>query len=91
MGSFRFYSTIFSSSEFFCWVSTESGFAPQNIIRVINGECVGTLFHRDAHLFVHDVNAREMAVASRECSRKLQVEIIASFVSLLVPVFLHVL
>ncbi|XP_047312589.1 delta-1-pyrroline-5-carboxylate synthase 1-like [Impatiens glandulifera] len=49
-----------------------SGFAPQNIIRVINGERIGTLFHQDADLFVHDVNAREMAVAARECSRKLQ-------------------
>ncbi|XP_042512328.1 delta-1-pyrroline-5-carboxylate synthase-like [Macadamia integrifolia] len=51
-----------------------SGFAPDNIIRVLKGERVGTLFHQDAHLWVSlkDMGAREMAVAARECSRRLQ-------------------
>ncbi|KAJ4970921.1 hypothetical protein NE237_004020 [Protea cynaroides] len=51
-----------------------SGFVPDNIVRVLNGERVGTLFHQDAHLWVSvkDVGARAMAVAARECSRRLQ-------------------
>ncbi|XP_047324072.1 delta-1-pyrroline-5-carboxylate synthase-like [Impatiens glandulifera] len=52
-----------------------SGFVPQNITKAINGECVGTLFHEEAHLWVpdvNDVNGREMAVAAHECSRKLR-------------------
>ncbi|KAJ4978838.1 hypothetical protein NE237_009618 [Protea cynaroides] len=51
-----------------------SGFSPNNIIKVLNGECVGTLFHQDAHLWVtlKDIGAREMAVAARECSRRLK-------------------
>lgn len=51
-----------------------SGFAGGNIIKVLRGERVGTLFHRDAHKWVpveHD-GVREMAVAARECSRRLQ-------------------
>jgi len=36
---------------------------------------VGTLFHQDAHLWALDkeVGGREMAVAARESSRRLQV------------------
>ncbi|KAJ4840986.1 Delta-1-pyrroline-5-carboxylate synthase [Turnera subulata] len=51
-----------------------SGYSPENIIKVLQGEHVGTLFHKDAHLFapVKEVGAREMAVAARESSRRLQ-------------------
>ncbi|XP_043693692.1 delta-1-pyrroline-5-carboxylate synthase-like [Telopea speciosissima] len=51
-----------------------SGFVPDNIIRVLKGERVGTLFHQDAHLWasLKDMGAREMAVAARESSRRLQ-------------------
>ncbi|KAK6933104.1 Aspartate/glutamate/uridylate kinase [Dillenia turbinata] len=51
-----------------------SGFASNNIIKVLQGDLVGTLFHQDAHLFaqVKDIGARQMAVAARECSRRLQ-------------------
>ncbi|KAI4389862.1 hypothetical protein MLD38_002036 [Melastoma candidum] len=51
-----------------------SGFAPKNILKVLNGEKIGTLFHKDAHLWapVKEVSAREMAVAARDSSRKLQ-------------------
>lgn len=52
-----------------------SGFAPENIINVLQGQRIGTLFHKDAHEWaqVKEVDAREMAVAARECSRRLQV------------------
>ncbi|KAF8022107.1 hypothetical protein BT93_G2298 [Corymbia citriodora subsp. variegata] len=51
-----------------------SGSAPENILQVLQGEDIGTLFHRDAHLWAQsrDVSAREMAVAARESSRNLQ-------------------
>ncbi|KAK8588686.1 hypothetical protein V6N12_023110 [Hibiscus sabdariffa] len=51
-----------------------SGYATDNIIQVLQGKPVGTLFHKDAHLWssVKEVGAREMAVAARECSRCLQ-------------------
>ncbi|KAI7735083.1 hypothetical protein M8C21_004952 [Ambrosia artemisiifolia] len=51
-----------------------SGFAGDNIIKVLRGERIGTLFHRDAHTFVPsgELNAREMTVAARESSRLLQ-------------------
>ncbi|CAK7325754.1 unnamed protein product [Dovyalis caffra] len=51
-----------------------SGYAPENIIKVLQGERVGTLFHQDAHLWVpiKEVSGREMAVAARESSRRLQ-------------------
>ncbi|XP_039063882.1 delta-1-pyrroline-5-carboxylate synthase-like [Hibiscus syriacus] len=51
-----------------------SGYATDNIIKVLQGKSVGTLFHKDAHLWtsVKEVGAREMAVAARECSRQLQ-------------------
>lgn len=44
-----------------------------SIIKVLEGKRVGTLFHRDAHLWVKQVGARELAVAARESSRRLQV------------------
>ncbi|XP_010554640.1 PREDICTED: delta-1-pyrroline-5-carboxylate synthase A [Tarenaya hassleriana] len=51
-----------------------SGYAAHNIGRVLRGQRIGTLFHQDAHLWgpVADVGARDMAVAARESSRKLQ-------------------
>ncbi|XP_017430431.2 delta-1-pyrroline-5-carboxylate synthase isoform X2 [Vigna angularis] len=51
-----------------------SGFAPENIINVLQGQRIGTLFHKDAHEWaqVKEVDTREMAVAARECSRRLQ-------------------
>ncbi|XP_050209866.1 delta-1-pyrroline-5-carboxylate synthase-like [Mercurialis annua] len=51
-----------------------SGFAPENILRVLEGERDGTLFHQDAHLWIptKEVGGREMAVAARESSRRLQ-------------------
>ncbi|KAJ0027210.1 hypothetical protein Pint_35339 [Pistacia integerrima] len=49
-------------------------YATDNILKVLEGERVGTLFHEDAHLWisVKEVGARQMAVAARECSRRLQ-------------------
>ncbi|XP_076955331.1 delta-1-pyrroline-5-carboxylate synthase-like [Bidens hawaiensis] len=51
-----------------------SGFASNNIIKVLNGERVGTLFHKDAHMWipVTEIGPHEMAVSAREASRKLQ-------------------
>ncbi|KHG12117.1 Delta-1-pyrroline-5-carboxylate synthase [Gossypium arboreum] len=51
-----------------------SGSAPENIIRVLQGQRIGTLFHQDAHLWepTKEVGAREMAVAARDSSRRLQ-------------------
>ncbi|KAJ0246910.1 Delta-1-pyrroline-5-carboxylate synthase B [Hirschfeldia incana] len=51
-----------------------SGFAAENIAKVLKGLRVGTLFHQDAHLWarVVDTTSRDMAVAARESSRKLQ-------------------
>ncbi|KAK4436592.1 Delta-1-pyrroline-5-carboxylate synthase [Sesamum alatum] len=51
-----------------------SGFAVDNILKVLNGKRIGTLFHRDASKWVPqgEVSAREMAVAARESSRRLQ-------------------
>ncbi|XP_054797792.1 delta-1-pyrroline-5-carboxylate synthase [Prosopis cineraria] len=51
-----------------------SGYAPENIIKVLHGQCIGTLFHKDAHKWVpvKEVSARDMAVAARDCSRRLQ-------------------
>ncbi|MBA0706840.1 hypothetical protein Golax_018926, partial [Gossypium laxum] len=51
-----------------------SGYATDSIIKVLQGKCVGTLFHRDAHLWtlVKELGVREMAVTARKCSRQLQ-------------------
>ncbi|MFS7943424.1 putative glutamate-5-semialdehyde dehydrogenase, Glutamate 5-kinase [Helianthus anomalus] len=56
-----------------------SGFAPNNIIKVLNGERVGTLFHKDAHMWipVTEIGPHEMAVSAREASRRLQVKLIS--------------
>ncbi|XP_019464818.1 PREDICTED: delta-1-pyrroline-5-carboxylate synthase-like [Lupinus angustifolius] len=52
-----------------------SGFATNNIMRVLQGERIGTVFHKDAHLWINikEVSAHEMAVAARDGSRQLQV------------------
>ena len=41
----------------------------------MRGEHIGTLFHKDAHLWVNlkETGARDMAVAARDASRRLQV------------------
>ncbi|XP_073114728.1 delta-1-pyrroline-5-carboxylate synthase isoform X4 [Elaeis guineensis] len=51
-----------------------SGFATNSIVKVLQGERIGTLFHQDAHLWAlpKEVGPREMAVSARECSRRLQ-------------------
>ncbi|KAL6128177.1 hypothetical protein ACLB2K_071533 [Fragaria x ananassa] len=51
-----------------------SGYAPENLTKVLQGQHIGTLFHQDAHLWcsVKDVDARGMAIAARESSRRLQ-------------------
>ncbi|TXG58679.1 hypothetical protein EZV62_016508 [Acer yangbiense] len=51
-----------------------SGYATDNILKVLEGKRIGTLFHKDAHLWISnkEVGARDMAVAARECSRRLQ-------------------
>ncbi|XP_038709392.1 delta-1-pyrroline-5-carboxylate synthase-like [Tripterygium wilfordii] len=51
-----------------------SGYSPENIIKVLQGEHIGTLFHQDAHFWAprKEVGARDMAVAAREGSRRLQ-------------------
>ncbi|CAJ1801117.1 unnamed protein product [Sphenostylis stenocarpa] len=51
------------------------GFATDNIIRVLRGERIGTVFHKDAHFWtsIKEVSAHEMAVAARDSSRRLQV------------------
>ncbi|KAL6126672.1 hypothetical protein ACLB2K_074718 [Fragaria x ananassa] len=51
-----------------------SGYAPENLTKVLQGQRIGTLFHQDAHLWcsVKDVDARGMAIAARESSRRLQ-------------------
>ncbi|PKA56417.1 Delta-1-pyrroline-5-carboxylate synthase [Apostasia shenzhenica] len=51
-----------------------SGFASDSIIKVLQGDRVGTLFHKDANLWVFpkEDGAREMAVSARNCSRRLQ-------------------
>ncbi|XP_052158087.1 delta-1-pyrroline-5-carboxylate synthase 2 [Oryza glaberrima] len=51
-----------------------SGFAIDSIIKVMRGEKIGTLFHREANQWgcSKEATAREMAVAARDCSRHLQ-------------------
>ncbi|CAI9098303.1 OLC1v1034924C1 [Oldenlandia corymbosa var. corymbosa] len=54
--------------------SLGSGFDANNITKVLHGQRIGTLFHRDAHMWVTltDIGSREMAAAARDCSRRLQ-------------------
>ncbi|EOY18013.1 Pyrroline-5-carboxylate synthetase isoform 5 [Theobroma cacao] len=51
-----------------------SGYAAENILKVLQGKRIGTLFHQNAHLWepIKEVGAHEMAVAARESSRRLQ-------------------
>ncbi|ERN08053.1 hypothetical protein AMTR_s00012p00263260 [Amborella trichopoda] len=51
-----------------------SGYSLDGVIKVLQGERVGTLFHQDAHLWASskEISAREMAIAARDCSRRLQ-------------------
>ncbi|RHN46210.1 putative glutamate-5-semialdehyde dehydrogenase, Glutamate 5-kinase [Medicago truncatula] len=52
-----------------------SGYPNDNIMRVLQGERIGTVFHKDAHLWtsIKEITAHEMAVAARDSSRKLQI------------------
>ena len=52
-----------------------SGCANNSLQRVMRGDHIGTLFHKDAHLWVDmkETGARDMAVAARDGSRRLQV------------------
>ncbi|GJM92568.1 hypothetical protein PR202_ga09048 [Eleusine coracana subsp. coracana] len=54
--------------------ASKSGFATDSIIKVLKGEKIGTLFHNAANSweFSKEATAREMAVAARDCSRRLQ-------------------
>ncbi|KAG6395330.1 hypothetical protein SASPL_145973 [Salvia splendens] len=51
-----------------------NGFAYGNILKVLGGQRIGTLFHRDAHKWatIGELGVREMAVAARDGSRRLQ-------------------
>ncbi|KAI3687074.1 hypothetical protein L1987_80765 [Smallanthus sonchifolius] len=60
---------------FFASTFLHTGYAPNNIIKVLNGEHVGTLlFHKDAHMWipVTEIGPHEMPVSAREASRRLQ-------------------
>jgi len=76
------YSVLFQKQGLFLvsatFTSLFSGCAAENILKVLQGQRIGTLFHKDAHKWapVKEVNAREMAVAARDCSRRLQVSFI---------------
>ncbi|KAL5537621.1 hypothetical protein UlMin_044848, partial [Ulmus minor] len=50
-----------------------SGYA-ENILKVLEGKRIGTLFHQNAHLWApkKEVDARQMALAARASSRRLQ-------------------
>ncbi|KAI4967328.1 hypothetical protein ZWY2020_028384 [Hordeum vulgare] len=63
------------------WASTggvpvviTSGCASQSLVKVLRGEKIGTLFHKNASSWEpsKDASVREMAVAARDCSRRLQ-------------------
>nr|CAA67069.1 delta-1-pyrroline-5-carboxylate synthase [Medicago sativa] len=56
-----------------------SGNAAENLTKILQGQRIGTLFHKDAHKWVpsKEVDVREMAVAARDCSRRLQVSLIS--------------
>ncbi|XP_021908621.1 delta-1-pyrroline-5-carboxylate synthase-like isoform X2 [Carica papaya] len=51
-----------------------SGYAAGNILKVLEGHCIGTLFHKDACTWVsvEELGGQDMAVAARESSRRLQ-------------------
>ncbi|XP_073220880.1 delta-1-pyrroline-5-carboxylate synthase-like isoform X2 [Cicer arietinum] len=62
-----------------------SGYATDNIIRVLQGEKMGTVFHKDAHLWknIKQESAHEMAVAACNSSRRLQISRLAKSVHML--------
>ncbi|XP_064941919.1 delta-1-pyrroline-5-carboxylate synthase isoform X2 [Musa acuminata AAA Group] len=62
-----------------------SGFTTDSIIKVVQGERVGTLFHQDASKWAlpKEVSARCMAVSARECSRRLQISCLANSIRVL--------
>lgn len=73
-----------------CW----SGYATDNIIRVLQGERIGTVFHKDAHLWtnIKEVSAHEMAVAARDGSRRLQVNTVIYWLNSKTGIsYLHIL
>ncbi|KAI5407471.1 Delta-1-pyrroline-5-carboxylate synthase, variant 2 [Lathyrus oleraceus] len=51
-----------------------SGNTAENLTKILQGQRIGTLFHKDAAKWVplKEVDVREMAVAARDCSRRLQ-------------------
>ncbi|XP_008240359.1 PREDICTED: delta-1-pyrroline-5-carboxylate synthase-like isoform X2 [Prunus mume] len=51
-----------------------SGYATDNIKKVLRGDRIGTVFHQDAHLWtlVKEEGARDLAVSARESSRQLR-------------------
>ncbi|KAJ7526505.1 hypothetical protein O6H91_16G009400 [Diphasiastrum complanatum] len=55
-------------------VIISSGYTADSLQKVIRGDHVGTLFHKDAHLWVpvKETSARQMAIAARDASRRLQ-------------------
>jgi hypothetical protein len=61
------------------YFSSFSGNAAENLTKILQGQRIGTLFHKDAHKWVpsKEVDVREMAVAARDCSRRLQVSLIS--------------
>jgi len=76
------FSTEFACSPFHCFTYLivyctflEVARQLMGIIKVLEGQRIGTLFHKDAHSWapVKETGARSMAVAARESSRRLQV------------------
>jgi len=75
--SIRFSFLQVGSATFY--FSPFSGNAAENLTKILQGQRIGTLFHKDAHKWVpsKEVDVREMAVAARDCSRRLQVSLIS--------------
>ncbi|KAL0333256.1 UNVERIFIED_CONTAM: Delta-1-pyrroline-5-carboxylate synthase [Sesamum angustifolium] len=65
-----------------CFHFLGSGFVAGNIGKVLEGQRIGTLFHKDAHAWVtfNEFTAREMADAARDCSMRLQISGLAKSV-----------
>ncbi|KAK8648411.1 hypothetical protein V6N13_129164 [Hibiscus sabdariffa] len=61
------------------------GCTTENILRVLQGQRICTLFHRDAHLWepTKEVGACEMAVAARDSLERLQVSNLAKSIRVL--------
>ena len=66
-------STVYSSQASILVVII-NGYATGSILRALNGERIGTLFHRDAYKWVQvkEVGEHEVAIAAGESSRRLQ-------------------